>query len=228
MIGYWLVIALVACAIAAVLVAAAGMRDAPPTTARRPPVLVALGASDALGEGAPSPQEDNWVARLAAELTPDVDVRNLAVGGSTLATVRRDRLSIAVSARPDVVVCWLAVNDLITGVALNAYERDLDALLSALAHSGSVTVLGNVPDLGRLPFLAHNPEEADEARRAAIRWNAAIARIAAAHGVQLVNLFDESLAPADFGPDGFHPSPAGHVKLAARFLPPVRRALAAE
>lgn len=123
-------------------------------------------------------------------------------------------------------VRWLFVNDLVTGVDLLAYERDLDALLSALARSGSAVVLGNVPDLGRFPFLAGNPEEADEARRAAIRWNAAIARVAAALGARLVDLFAELLAPANFGSDGFHPSPAGHAKLAARFLPPVRRALA--
>lgn len=225
MIGYWLVLALLACAVAAVVVSAGGTGDARLGSADRALVLAVLGASDALGEGTPDPQRDAWVAQLGPALPRNVGVRNLAVGGSTLASARRDQLPLAAAARPDAVVCWLVVNDILTGVDLLAYERDLNTVLSALKATGSAVVVGNAPDLGRLPSLASNPSEADEVRRSAIRWNAVIARVAAAHGVRLVDLFDDSLAPADVGPDRFHPSPVGHSKLAARFLPAVERAL---
>lgn len=223
MIGYWLVLALVACALAAVV--AASVDDARSPSSGRRSVVAILGASDALGEGTPDPARDGWVGRLAVGLPRDVVIRNLAVGGSSLAAARRDQLPAVLSAAPDVAVCWLVVNDLITGVDLTSYERDLDAVLAELAGAGSAVIVGNVPDLGRLPFLAGSSQKAEEARRAAIRWNAAIGRGATARGAHLVDLFDESIAPTDFGPDGFHPSPAGHAKLAARFLPPVKRLL---
>lgn len=54
MIGYWLVMALVAFAIVAVVAAAAGLGDEPSRPARRSPLVAVQGASDAVSEGTPN------------------------------------------------------------------------------------------------------------------------------------------------------------------------------
>ena len=234
--GYWLVVAMLACAVAAVALALAaddGSGRPLPRVRRVGDQLVwaALGASDATGHGTPNPARDNWVARLAAVLPADVVVRNFGVSGSHLADARRDQLPRALTASPDVVSCWLVVNDLLSGVPLSAYERDLAALLTALRDAGCRVVLGNVPDLSRVPALGAVADQATLLRLSAEHWNAAIARLAFAFGAELVDLFAEGEAlagrPDYFGPDGFHPSPAGHQRLAALFRPVIERALEA-
>ena len=232
MIGYWVVMAMVVCALVVIVVACANEVDpgdrhhAPRPAESRRPVWVALGASDLAGQGTPVPQRDNWAAQLVAALPIEVTLRNLGVSGSTLARARREQLPAALAAQPDVVTCWLAVNDLASGVPLPAYERDLSALLAALRGAGRPVIVGNMPDLARVPALVAGPMPAAALRLAAEQWNAAIARIAAEHDVQVVDLFADPASVEDFGPDGFHPSPAGHRRLAARFQPAVERALA--
>ena len=232
MTGYWLVMAMLVVAIACVVVAVAAELDGA-AKRRKPaghrPVWVALGASDAAGTGTPDPARDNWVARLATRLPPDVTVRNLGVSGSTLAQARAEQLPAALAASPDVATLWLAVNDLAAGVPLPVYERELAAVLEALVNAGARVVVGNVPDLSRLPGLADTPDEARMLRTTAEHWNAAIGRLAAAYGAEVVDLFGpgEELGahPDYFGEDGFHPSPAGHERLAELFRPAVERAL---
>src|SRR3712207_7238063 len=51
----------------------------------------------------------------SAELPTDVVVRNLGVGGSTAAAARGLQLPAALAARPDIALCWLAVNDFAGG-----------------------------------------------------------------------------------------------------------------
>lgn len=231
MIGYWVAIALVACALVVVVVVGANeaetaiQRVAPRPTGRQRPVWVALGASDLAGEGTPVPKRDNWAAQLAASLPIEVQLRNLGVSGSTLAQARREQLPPALAAQPDVVTCWLAVNDLASGVPLPAYERELATLLEALRAAGCLVIVGNVPDLARVPALAAGSVPAGALRLAAEQWNATIARLAAGYGAEVVDLFAEAASMEDFGSDGFHPSAAGHRRLAARFRPPVERAL---
>lgn len=231
MTGYWVVIALMACALVAVVAAAANegesdtRRPASRPARRQRPVWVALGASDLAGEGTPVPHRDNWGAQLAAALPMEVTLHNLGVSGSTLAYARREQLPSALAARPDVITCWLAVNDLASGVPLPAYERELSALLMALRASGSSIIVGNVPDLARVPALTRGAVPPAALGHAAEQWNAAIARLADAYDAEVVDLFAEAASVEDFGPDGFHPSPAGHRRLAARFRPAVERAL---
>lgn len=234
--GYWLVVAMLACAIAAVILALAADEAGshPRRRVRRvgdPLVWAALGASDTTGHGTPNPARDSWVARLAAVLPADVVMHNFGVSGSYLADARREQLPRALTTSPDVVSCWLVVNDLLGGVPLSAYERDLAALLAALRHAGCRVVLGNVPDLSRIPALGAIADQATLLRLSAEHWNAAVARLAFAFGAELVDLFAEGEEltgrPDYFGPDGFHPSPAGHQRLAALFRPVIERALEA-
>ena len=232
--GYWIVVAMIACAIAAVVAAIANDDSRPrprPNPGRaRSVVWAALGASDATGEGTPEPATDNWVARLAASL-PAVTVHNFGVSGSRLADARRDQLPRALATSPDVVSFWLVANDLLAGVPLPAYERDLAAVLDALVAADCRVVLGNLPDLARGPALGAAADQATLLRLTVMHWNAAITRLATAHGAEVVDLFAlgrELDARRDFfGPDGFHPSPAGHARLADLFRPAIERALTA-
>ena len=234
--GYWIVVTMVLVAVVAVVAAGATEDGAERRRVRESRqrkgerlVWVALGASDATGEGTPDPARDNWVARLAATLATDVTVLNEGVGGSTLAEARRDQLPRALAAAPDVVSLWLVVNDVLSGVPLAEYERELAAVLDALSAAACRVVVGDVPDLSRIPALGAAADQATLLRLTAEHWNATIARLAFAHDAEVVDLFAAGAEPPDqvdyFGADGFHPSAAGHQRLAALFRPAVERAL---
>lgn len=224
---YWLVVAMLVVALSAILVAAAQTEPAPPS--RRPrrtaPVLAVMAASDATGEGLHHPDRDNWVAQLAAHLPPRITIHNLAVGGSTLAEARRAQLPRLLGLDPDAVVCWLVVNDLVGGVALSTHERELSALLTDLGAPSRPVVVGNAPDLAGVPGLAATDEQRRNVGALVSAWNAAIDQLARRAGAVVVDLASEPVATGDLGPDGFHPSQAGHARLAARFLPAVSAAL---
>jgi len=236
--GYWIVITMVLVAIVAVVAAGAAEDGTERRRVRRPRlgkddrlVWVALGASDATGEGTSDPPRDNWVARLAATLPRDTTVHNEGVGGSTLAEARRVQVPRALAASPDVVSLWLVVNDLLSGVPLPVYERELAEVLDALSAADCRVVVGNVPDLSRVPALGAAAGQATLLRLTAEHWNAAIARIAFAHRAAVVDLFGAGAELArdeePFTADGFHPSAAGHQRLADLFRPAVERALEA-
>jgi lysophospholipase L1-like esterase len=181
---------------------------------------VAIGASDAVGVGAPDPTVQGWVPRLAGLLGPDTQVTNLGTSGSLLHQALTEQLPAAVAADPDVVTVWLAVNDFNARVPLESYQADLDTLLGTLRDQTHAQVLvGNVPDLSLVAVYAG----LDPAllRAEVGRWNAAIATTAAQHGATLVDLhgYWAELArhPEYVAADGFHPSAAGYARLAEVF-----------
>jgi lysophospholipase L1-like esterase len=185
----------------------------------RPLTYVALGASDAVGVGAPDPERDGWVPRFGAALGPGARVINLGVSGSTLAQALREQLEPAVEADPDVVTVWLAVNDLVGRVPLDRYAADLDRLLERLAATDARILVGNVPDL--TPVAGRSGVDPATLRAEIARWNAAIADVAGRHGAEVVdlNVHWRELAehPEYVSVDGFHPSQAGYARLAEIF-----------
>lgn len=230
MIGYWIVIALTACAVAAVIVVAT--TEAPDrlqeagTAATRPIVIAALGASDATGEGTRDPERENWVAQLAAQLPADVSVQNFGVGGSWLSGAYEEQRPSAVAIEPDIVIGWLIVNDLTQGESLDDYAETLDLLLADLSQPGRPILLGNAPQIWDLPAFTGDPEDIDELQEEVDRWNARLTTVAVKHGVTIVDLSQNPLLPEDISADGFHPSAAGHAKLAETFYPYVMAAIA--
>ena len=202
------------------IVAALASGCSRPAIAAAPLTYVALGASDAVGIGAVSPESEGWVPRLGGMLGPDVRVVNLGVNGSTLAQALKEQLGPALDAQPDLVTIWLAVNDLNAGVPLPRYEADLERLLGEVSKDGRCVLIGNVPDLTQAPAYAR----ADPmALRATIQqWNAVIATVAGRHGVRVVDLDarwrELTERPEYISADGFHPSSAGYARLAAVFL----------
>jgi lysophospholipase L1-like esterase len=228
MVGYWIIVALIALAVAATVVASTVPDQAPaPATAtagRAPLRWVVLAASDA----APGPEGPTWPELIVADLPPGaVALRNAAVGGITIDLARSEVLPSVLAEEFDAAVVWLAVNDLAAGRPLPEYLADLDALLGALSGPGHRVAVANIPDLGSLPALtAFVPAPA--LRAVAAAWNDGIAEVAARHGAEVIDLGGSPVPPENLSADGFHPSPAGQRSLADIFGPWVKAQLIGE
>src|SRR5215210_2492492 len=125
-----------------VLLAAAGCgasNAAQPTP--RPLTYVAIGASDTVGVGATSPDQESWPAQLQRRMPPGSRLVNLGVSGSLLHQALDQQLPIAVDSDPDLVTVWLAVNDYAARVPLERYAADLDILLGELRTRTRAAIL---------------------------------------------------------------------------------------
>lgn len=212
-------------------------RPPPPAVTASPVrVYVAIGASDTVGVGARDPASEAWprvFARLA--LPPDARVVNLGVSGATVAEALDRELPEALRRDADLVTVWLNVNDLLAGIAPATYERRLGELVQALRADGGPRVLiANTPPVDVLPAyvecraragcLGGNLPEPSLVQLAVAAYNAAIARVAAASGAEVVDLHAAGVAAHAegrtrqlVGSDGFHPSTAGHRAVAEAF-----------
>jgi acyl-CoA thioesterase I len=185
-----------------------------------PLTYVAIGASDSVGVGADRPDAEGWVPVLHQALPPGSTLVNLGVSGALLRQALDQQLPVALDSDPDVITVWLAVNDLNARVPLERYSSDLDVLLRTLQEQTEASIfVGNIPDVARLPVYRQvDPELVDREVR---RWNAVIAETTARNGAQLVDLYTgwNELAehPEYVGRDGFHPSSAGHRRIAELF-----------
>lgn len=208
-------------------------RPAPPTASPtpgtvfakdRPLVYAAIGASDTVGVGAPDPAKDGWVPQLARRLPPGSKLVNLGISGARLSDAIEEELPKAIQAKPDFVTVWNVVNDLNANVDLVAYERDLDRLLGELTSKTSARVMiGNCPDLTRVPAYARLGIPPEQLRAEVARWNTVIARAVGKHPnrVYLVDLYARSdeleFDPGLVSVDDFHPSARGYARLADVF-----------
>lgn len=234
MIGYWIAMAMMTSAVAAVILSSvdggavrsgsgpAPLDDDEPT---EPIVIAALGASDATGEGANDPERENWLAQLGVQLPPYTAIRNFGVGGSWLSAAYEAQVPRVVEINPDIVVGWLIVNDLTQGETLDRYLNALDRSLSLVAAPGRPVILGNAPQLWNLPAFTGDPSDIEELRLEVLRWNFSLAEVAAQYDATIVDLCSNPVERDDLAPDGFHPSTRGHAKLAATFKPHVLRAI---
>ena len=193
--------------------------------------LAVMGASDAWGIGTFDPDRLNWPTFLAADLPGGAHLINLGIPGSTLAASLKQQAPVALSARPRLLVIWLAVNDIIDDVPLSSYAADLQRLLAeAKAQSPHTLVfVGNVPDLTQLPFFSNWDQTALRAEVAA--WNVAIARACAQAGATEVDLFSVwgqvASHPEYISGDGLHPSTRGADALALVFAVAIEQRLRA-
>ena len=203
-----------------------------PSTPTRSSVYVAVGASETVGVGADDPATEAWPVVLQRRALPWDRLVNVGVSGATVEGALRTQLPAALAAGPDVVTVWLAVNDLISGVPVHAYQRRLARLVHALRRDGRTEVLvGNVPQLWRLPayqaclpgetsrvacVLPVVPAEA-EVRVEIARFNRAIRTVVRREGARLVDLSGVPFGARLTSSDGFHPSTAGHRRIATAF-----------
>jgi lysophospholipase L1-like esterase len=185
-------------------------------TLARPLIYVAIGASDTVGVGAGSPEQESWPSVLQRRLPPGSQLVNLGISGSLLGQALDQQLPVALDSDPDLVTVWLAVNDYGARVPLERYADQMDTLLSELRSGTHATVLvGNIPDLRALPSAGRfDLREVD-------RWNAAIEEAVRRHDATLVDLRETWKEVADhpeyISSDGFHPSTTGYRRLADVF-----------
>lgn len=226
--GFWIVMAMLACALAAVVVALAVERPESLTNER--PRGHGAGRWLAVVADRPDHAGGEWAERLAALLPPTVDRDIVHAPGSTLTALRPSIREHIAARQPNVLVVWTALDDVLAGTGLDEYELALNDLLASLGPAGIVAVVGNVPDLARLPGAVTAGLPAQELRQLAGRWNAAIARLAHHHGALVADVSD--LAPdrgAIVQPDSLDHNGALDMTTAAvvaeRFLPVLRQAL---
>lgn len=157
-------------------------------------------------------------------------VANLGVNGHTSGDLIRDELPALDALDPEFVTVLIGVNDVVQGVAVDAYEGNvsaiLDALLARLPADRIVTVA--IPDYTVTPSGSSYGDPAKQ-HDGIVANNAIMARLAGARGVGFVDIFDISLRAADdrslVANDGLHPSGAQYALWVERIAPVVRELL---
>lgn len=216
--GFWILMAMLVCAVATVVVALAIERPTAPQPASRH-------SDDALRWLAVVPAgtsagQDHWASRLAGILPDSVVPEVIEAPGATLAELRPTAMDAIRTRPPDVLLVWSALDDVLAGVPLEEHEIALHGLLEELGERDVTAVVGNVPDLSRLPAAVGAGLPAEELRLLTERWNGAIGRLAHHHGALVVDLFDLP-APTRSAIAGA----ADQAAIADRFLPVLRQAL---
>jgi lysophospholipase L1-like esterase len=208
--------------------------DAPGDERHEPIRYVAVGASETVGFGLANPEQQAWPrVFLRTALPPDTQFTSLGISGSTVATALRQQVPKALALDPTLVTVWLNVNDLAKFVSVETYESQLRDLVHRLRRDGRATVLvANTPALDALPSVARFGINPSLVTNAVATYNTAIERVVREEGAVLVDLHAASQAArsagaeASFiGPDGFHPSAAGHEAAAAAFAEAYRASL---
>ena len=113
---------------------------------------------------------------------------------------------------------WVGVNDLVNGDDPSRFQSDLRQLLRTIQGSVStVVVIANLPDLTQLEVFRSVPNPAVTLARVQA-FNRAIEVEAPYVNASVVNMFGEMSADDFvFDENGFHPTKAGHRRLANVF-----------
>jgi acyl-CoA thioesterase-1 len=209
-----------------------------------PIVYAAIGASETVGAGTRDPLRQAWPQLFFNQALPGSAVfYNFGFPGATTAAALTEELPAAVAVHPTVVTIWLNVNDLLASVPPDTYEAQLRQLVAGVRQAGARRILiANTPDLDRLPaYLAcnaavatafhcpfHQPVPNAATLNALVdAYNAAINRVSAAQGAEVVDLHIQGEV-ADAHPDwvssdGFHPNAQGYEAIAAAFQTALRK-----
>ena len=190
--------------------------DTPPTY-----LYVALGASETTGVGA-YPITNGYAYKLKDEVQkhfPKTVLLNLGVPGGRIPEIfSQFRDESVLSLRPNLVTLFTGANDLVAGNDPRDFQKYLRWTLNALRKEpGAVIVIGNLPDLTKLPRFREAPRT-NVTRERVMAFNRVIAQEAANANAQVVDLFAEELSDmlvSDL--DGFHPNNEGHRELANIF-----------
>ncbi len=124
-------------------------------TPNLPPLRIAvLGDSSCTGPGLDDP-DDIWVRRIGAHFGGKFHtvIDSVAVGGSRASDVLRDQVPMIVSTAPDVALVSVGSNDMLYGVPLRSFERNLESIVARLLSCTPAVLLTGVGDLGTIPRL---------------------------------------------------------------------------
>jgi len=182
----------------------------------------ALGASDAVGVGA-FPLSQGYVFRIRDDLENrgrEVELLNLGIPGAEVDAIKSvSKIVLLSGMRPNLVTLWTGANDLINGDDPGAFEEDLEDILKDLRdRTSAFIVIGDIPDLTKLPKFIQDPDSDVTVERVRA-FNDAIVRQAGNFNVSIarlseIDMFEELVSDID----GFHPDNEGHKKIAERFL----------
>lgn len=178
--------------------------------------LVVLGDSAADGYGNRDIREaypHQVASRLSVAAGRRVRVRSLAVSGATTADVTDDQVFQLRDTAPDVVVVAVGVNDAIRRTRARDVESATRALLQRLDEvvPEALVVLVGAPDLSTAPGIPWPLRDllgwrcrtvTDRQGRVAEELGVPFVRYGGAPDVEM------------YGPDGFHPGPAGQAAAA--------------
>lgn len=195
-----------------------------------PIVLAVLGDSSAAGYGATEPAE-TFGAFLAAGLAElagrPVLLESVARVGARTADLEV-QIPRALVVEPQICAIMVGANDVTHRVPPSASVRALKDAVETLRATGSEVVVGTCPDLGTVRPIAQ------PLRQVARQWSRRLAAAqtiatveAGGRAVSLGSILgpDHDASPVDlFGPDRFHPSPAGYRSCAQAMLPTVAAA----
>jgi len=185
-------------------------------------VHLALGASDATGVGA-TPLTEGYVFLIKRELDkrmPGVFLINLGIPGARIDLIKEQvRLAKQLGTKANLVTIWTGGNDVVHGDDPKTFREDLRFILQTLReHVSQNIVIGNLPDLTRLPRFQRAPDP--RVTLASVNaYNEGIALEAREANASLVDLFAQPIRDSlIFDVDGFHPNDAGHREIARLFL----------
>ena len=181
--------------------------------------LLVLGDSIAVHRGDPVPgyADRTWPDRLAAALRPPA-YRNLGVAGARTAEIRAAQLAAALDFAPDLAVVAAGANDAMRrSFDPLPVERDLSAMLDALARSGALVVTFGCFDLGLSSAVRPEDRAALSAR---LRALGALSESATRrHGGVHVDFADHpAQAGGVLGADRIHIDARGHAVVAAELI----------
>jgi acyl-CoA thioesterase-1 len=173
------------------------------------PLIIFLG--DSLTAGFGLSEEQAFPARVSAQLEErgvPTRIVNAGISGDTTAG-GVSRLDWLLAQRPEVVVVALGANDGLRGLSLAETESNLDAILRRCLKVGVRVLLVGMkipPSYG-----------VDYARG----FEAIFGRLANRHEVSLMPFLLEGVAAVpDLNlPDGIHPNPEGHRRVATNVTP---------
>lgn len=205
--------------------------DPTASTGPRPGALryIALGDSYTIGTATRAPHE-RWPDQLVARLGPTPPtlqlVANLGVDGFTSRDVIDVELPELPRHGPEFVSLLVGVNDVVRGVPIERYARNVEMILDAFRErlAADRIVAVSTPDYTVTPRGADYGDPVAQA--AGIRRvNEVLAAAAAARGIAFVDIHDLSLrAEGDrslVADDGLHPSGAQYRAWVDRIAPAV-------
>lgn len=178
--------------------------------------LMVLGDSAAAGYGNSDARDAfpyQLGSRMADRLGARVRISSLATSGARTADLTTDQVPLLARDGADVVVVSVGVNDAIGRRRAPQVHADTSELLDAVAAAvpEATVVLVGCPDLSTAPGFPSPLGHLVGWRGKVVRRAQAAA--AAEHEVAFV-AYPRPPDPEMFGPDGFHPGPAGQAAAA--------------
>lgn len=178
--------------------------------------LLVIGDSSASGRGAPTHDlafAGSMARAIAKRTERPVEWRALGKYGATSERIRHGILT-KVTGEWDLAVLLVGVNDILARRSVEAWTRDLTAIVETLQEHAAHTVLPGIPEFGAFPSLPRTLRRYLAERGKALDVAARLV-CAGRTSVQWVSSADLGPAePSFFAADGFHASPAGYERWA--------------